>query len=252
MKGIHGLILAIALGIVGALFNYFYLARRAPDVDMVGFVAVKDGMDVRLGEVLTDEHLMEVKIPERSVGNLKDVAYMWAAVDSVRGFRVSRPVLGGSLVLRQDLRTPPEELKLGENEGIIWVPVDTRSTVPSLIVPGDKVSFLISKSRVGMPTRADGMDSGGMEPIPEAPAPAGPIETVGPFTVLSLGNRLGSPDVLKSARKSVVQENVVGIRVELDERGELMPDAQHLISLLNATNNYPVGIMLHGRGERSG
>jgi len=215
-------------------------------------VGVEDGTNVRPGEVLTDEHLIEVRIPSRNVGNLKDVAYLWAAVDSVRGFRASRPVVGGSLVLRQDLRTPPEELKLGENEGIIWIPVDTRSTVPSLIVPGDKVSFLISKSRIGMPTRADEIELGGPEPFPEPPAPSGPIETVGPFTVLSLGNRLGSPGVLRAARRSAVQENVFGIRVELDNNGELMPDAQHLISLLNATNNYPVGIMLHGRGERSG
>jgi hypothetical protein len=252
MKGIHGLLLAVALGMAGALFNYVYLDRALRDTEMVGFVGVKEGMDVAVGERLTDEHLMEVRIPRRNVGNLTGVAYRYTAVGSVRGEPVSRPLAGGSLLLRQDLTTPRRDLQLGPDEAIIWVPIDTRSTVPSLIKPGDQVSFMVSTSRIGMPAPAGDFESEAMEPIPEFSRSSGPIETVGPFKVLSLGNRLGSSEVFKSARRPLVQENVIGILVELDNNGEMMPDARHLVDLLNATGNYPVGIMLHGRGDRSG
>ena len=45
MKGIHGLILAIGLGIAGALFNFAYLANRSRDVEKVvdaEYTEVKD------------------------------------------------------------------------------------------------------------------------------------------------------------------------------------------------------------------
>jgi hypothetical protein len=250
MKGIH-FVFAIVLGLLGALCNYFYLENKVPDVEVVGFVGIQSDAEVARGERLSPEHLMEVNIPRRNVGSLQDVAVPYSAVQSVLGSRVWRPLPGGTLLLRQDLTTPPQELKLAANEAIIWIPIDNRSTVPSLIVPGDQVSFLIATSRLGMPTRAPDPESGGLEPIPESSAASGAIKTVGPFTILSLGNRLGTPDVLKAARVPVVQENVVGIRVEIDDKGDLMPDAQHLVELLNATGNYPVGVLLHGRGEKA-
>ncbi len=252
MKGIHAFLLAAVLGAAGAIFNYFYLASKLQHVDTVGFVGIKADSDVARGERLTDEHLEEVRIPERYVGNLEDVAVPYSAVGSVRGEPVSRPLVGGSLLLRQDLTTPTQDLKLGPNEAIIWVPIDTRSTVPSLIEPGDQVSFMVSTSRIGMPTPAAGFESEPPEPVPEFSRSSGPIETVGPFKVLSLGNRLGSSEVFKSAKLPLMQENVIGILVELDRNGEMMPDARHLVDLLNATGNYPVGIMLHGRGDKSG
>jgi len=252
MKGIL-FISAIVLGVLGAVCNYFYLDSKVPDVETVGFVGIRSDAEVSRGERLAAEHLVEVPIPGReNWESLRDVAVPYSAVQSVLGSRVWRPLRGGTLLLSQDLTTPPQELKLARNEAIIWIPIDSRSTVPSLIVPGDQVSFMISTSRLGQPTLAPDPESGGLEPVPESSAPSGPIETVGPFTILALGNRLGSPDVLKATRVPVVQENVVGILVELDDKGDMMPDAQHLIELLNATGNYPVGVLLHGRGEKSG
>ena len=253
MKGIHGLLLAIGLGIAGALFNYAYLANKLPDVESVSFVAISLDAEVAPGERLGEDCLVRVDVPQRHVGNLKDVAVFYSDRQTVIGSRVWRPLIGGSLLLRQDLKTPPQELKLSQEEGVIWIPVDTRSLVPSLIVPGDQVSFLISRSRVGAPTLASGDEAGGAEqPFPDPMLqPTGPIETVGPFTVVSLGNRLGSADVLRSAKMPQVQENVVGIRVRFDDQGNLMPDVQRLIDLLDAINNRPVGIVLHGREKKS-
>ena len=41
---------------------------------------------------------------------------------------------------------------------------------------------------------------------------AGPIETIGPFKILALGNRLGSPEVMRAAKMPQLQENVLAIR----------------------------------------
>ncbi len=211
---------------------------------MVGFVGIAADVDVGQGEPLLEEHLVRVNIPRQYVGNLEDVAVPYSARQSVVGSRVWRPLPGGSLLLDQDLKTPPQELKLDPNEAITWIPVDTRSMVPSLVNPGDQVSFWISTSRVGLPTPAEGFDPGGPDPLPE---PSGPIEPIGPFTVLSVGNRLASRDVSRAARVPQVQEHVIGIRVELDAAGNPMPHVQKLIELLDATGNRPVAVMLHGR-----
>ena len=248
MKGIHGLILAIGLGIAGALFNYTYLASKLPETEMIGFVGIKPDVEVAPGEQLLEEHFVRVDVPRRYVGNLEDFLVPYSARKGAEGYRMWRPLPGGSLLLRQDLKTPPQELKLGPKEAITWIPVDTRSMVPSLINPGDQVSFLISTSRIGLPPPAEDEDlgSGSLEPVAGS---GGSIETIGPFTVLSVGSRLGSPDVFKSARLSRGQEHVVGILVELDDNGDPLPHVRKLMELLDATGKRPAGVLLHGRGE---
>ena len=63
-------------------------------------------------------------------------------------------IQGGRLLMKDDLKTPPPELKLEPGEEAMFVPIDTRSIVTSLIVPGDQVMFLVSKTVPGMPTPA--------------------------------------------------------------------------------------------------
>lgn len=246
MKGIHGLILAIGLGIAGLLFNYAYLASKMPEMKMVGFIGIDPDVDIAPGEQLREEHFVRVDIPRRHVGNLEQFLVPYSETRSSEGYRMARLVPGGSLLLRQDLKPPRPELTLASNEAITWVPVDTRSMVPALIEPGDQVSFFVSTSPVGLLPPAEQLNPGTPQPMPES---TGPIETIGPFTILSVGNRLGDPDIFKSSRTPRLQEQLVGIRVELDNQGNPMPHFQKLIGLLAATGNRAVGMMLHGRGE---
>src|SRR6185369_3263271 len=114
----------------------------------------------------------------------------------------------GEIILRQRLKTPPPTMELTrEDERGLPVPVDTRSFVPALVNPGDMVSFLVT---VGGPSPPpSNTESGdGNEPTP-AQSVVRPatvvnqrIETVGPFRVLSIGNRLGSAEVLKASGSS--------------------------------------------------
>ncbi len=248
MKSSYALVLAVGLGIAGAALNSYYLYRKSQSVETVNFVGVAPGVTVNPGETVLREHLVPVPIPQNHVGSLDDFAVRYKrALDGVVNRPAPRLLKGGSLLLEQDLLTPPQQLTLGENE-LAWpIPVDTRAFVPSLIKPGDEVWFLGAATAVAIPTPA------GNEPIPEEdPNPAGPpaatparsgstsAQIIGPFTVLALGNRLGSPEVMRRAKIRQVQENVILIKVTMVGEGLRSP-ADELLRLMERTNSRPLG-----------
>lgn len=240
MKGLQGLVIAIVLGLAAAMLNWFYLVRQSQQVEMVAFVGIHPDQHVERGERLRNEHLVAVDIPRHSVGNLRDFAVLDAARATVVGQAVSRPLEGGSLLLQADLDTPPPKLTLGENERIMWIPVDSRSFVPSLITPGDLVTFTIVRSA---PTPAGGPDN---DPdIGRPPAPADPVRRIGKFKVLSVGNRLGSAEVMQAAKIPQMQENVLGISIT----PELETQANELWKLIQAADFRSVGIEKHGERQ---
>ncbi len=225
MKGIQGLIVAVGLGIAGSLFNWAYLASRASQDATVSFVGIKDGQTIHRGEVLRDEHLVELSMPEGWVGNLKDYAVLYNARDTVVGRPVWRTLSGECLLLNEDLRTPPETLKLDEGEQLVWIPVEGRAFVPSLISPGDEVMFLVPRLTPATPGKTPNKALGS-------------TSEVGPFRVRALGNRLGSAQVWAASKLPQQQENVIGIGV----KGEDKQKAMALWDFLQATNFRQVGV----------
>lgn len=269
MKGIQGLIIAIGLGIVGAIFNFAYLGSKARELETVDFIGIKSDVTVARGERLSEAHLDRVAIPHNAVHNLKDYAYLYSDRNTVVGQAVWRVLEGGSILLRNDLKTPPQELTFGQDvkpgveELALGVPIDSRKLVPSLIVPGDTVSFVVSQ--IGGPTLAptpapapgsspSASDSERLTPTAAAPnlrpGISGNVELIGPFKILSLGNRLGSPDVMRASRTPQVQENVMMILVR-KEGGQLEPEAVKLLKLLDETNSRPLGYLLHPRTQKT-
>jgi hypothetical protein len=145
---------------------------------------------------------------------------------------------GGELILRQDLKTPPTEFTLLDHERAMWIPVDVGTFVPSLISPGDQVSFIVSS-----PLPSDSAQ------IATSSVPQETInEMVGPFRVISLGGRLGSYEVFQAAGESTARENVMGIAVKV-ENDELDPKAEKLFGRLRQTNFRQVGVLLHPRNS---
>jgi hypothetical protein len=183
----------------------------------------------------------------------------------------------GVLLLRDDLKEPLKELELEKGESVRWIPVDSRSFVPSLVTPGDQVSFIIPKPR-GVPTRAPerpAAEPKSREPAADAKipnptadskipnpvsaaAPAKPeeenaaefsgseIEETGLFTVVSVGNRLGDLKVMQAAKIPQLQETVLGIRVGPKNSKEWL-DANDLWNRLQAVDFRHVGIALHSK-----
>ena len=145
MKSVPGLILAIGLGLIGAVFNWMYL-HGGPNREAVAkFVAVKDGRTLNRGDILRDSDLTLVEIPEVYVGNLRTFAVLDKAQPTVVGVRVGRTLTGPCLLLQDDLTTPKEKLPLEPDEDAVPIAVDSRTFVPSLYEPGDTVSFLIPR-----------------------------------------------------------------------------------------------------------
>ena len=248
MKNIYGLLLALGLGVAGGMFNWAYLAGKARNQEMVSYIGL--GADVERGQRLDESQLAAVSLPRLAAGNLDQFAIPWSARQSVIGQTIARFRKAGSMLLQDDLNTPPPEIKLKEGEGLTWIPVDSRTFVPSLVVPGDQVSFLVLPPVPGRVVPTEGDPAAGGD-VPQLAAPPGTVDTVGPFRVLSLGNRLGSTEVLKAAKMPQLQETVLGISVKVDKNGRLDdPQAAQLLKLLNANNFRPMGVMWesqHGR-----
>jgi hypothetical protein len=245
------------LGIAGALFNWAYLMSRTSAKENVYFVGIKPNVTLNNGDKIKAEQIERVALPRDAAGNLLEFAEPYDAstspeLQSVVGDKVSRVIQGGRLLMKDDLRTPPPELKLGPDEEAMFVPIDTRSFVTSLVVPGDQVVFYVSKTVPGKPTpAAPPAASAALEPVPDTAeggektnAEKSDPDRIGPFKVLSIGNRLGSVEVMKSAKIPQLQENVMTISVRKDDR-----EARTLQRRLDATNYRQVGVRLLPRKE---
>ena len=241
MKNHLGLIVAVVLGVIGATLNFLYLTNKAKNFEKVAFLGIGKEVSIQRGETFRKDHFVAVEIPKINVGRLTERVALYTDRDAVVGMKANQNYYGGELVLTEDLRTPPAELALQENERAMWVPVDTRTFVPSLVKPGDLVSFLVPKGVVPISRPAEN----GEEPPP--PPSLGDSELVGPFKVLSVGNRLGSAEVFKAAGMPLQQENVLTISVHA-EGNQLDPMAKKLWDLLQAGGFRQAGVLLHPRG----
>jgi hypothetical protein len=261
MKGIQGLILALALGIAGAFFNWAYLASRAKEVAMVDFVAIKPGASLNRGDTIREDQIDRLSIPASAVGNLREYTVVYGARQTVIGRPVWRVKPGGSLLLTDDLRTPPPVLNIGENSGPdgeevgLSIPVGG-AMVTSLFDPGDLVSFVTNTTHYSRPTPAvrpadPDKDPKAAKPVPvtDPSVPITETEIIGPFKILAMGNRLGSLEVMKANRMSPAQENVLTISVKLVE-GTLELKAQKLLNMINAANGQQYKVIMYARKKK--
>lgn len=251
MNGKIALPIAAGLALAAAVLNWVYLDTKAQQLEKIEFLCVAPGITIRPGDRFTDDNLAPLPIPKNNVTdsagkNLRQEAILYADRGTVRGMTAVRKYEAGELILRQDLRTPPASLALNKDKEVaIFIPVDTRTFIPSLVSAGDQVSFIVG----GVPTPAlPGDQENGDEnvPTPALPVPPGNAELIGPFKVLSLGNRLGSAEVLKASGLPQMQENVMTISASV-EGGQLEPRAAKLWKLLQANGFRQVGVVLHAR-----
>lgn len=242
MKGVPGLLIAVALGITGAFCNWMYLAQKGQELDRVEFIGIAEGRTINPGDKFVDSDFQPIPIPRIAVGNLDKAAPLWDELATVRGMTATRSYSPGDIVLRQHLLTPPQnDIKklLAPDERVMWLPVDTRGFVSSLVSAGDQVSFIVPRLGAAGPPLAEVESTTAAPPVaPQA------TEIIGPYRILALGNRLGSREVLAAAGVSTAQENVMAVAVKvvgnsLDEKGQQLSD------LLRQTNFQQVQVLLH-------
>lgn len=232
MRGLQGIAIAVALGIVGALCNWFYITKQASNFVKVSFVAISQDSQINPGDKFKESHFIKIDIPESNQGNLDEVAVLWRDLPTVIGEVANRPYRGGEILLQNDLQTPPQRNiseELGEGEVLRWVPVDQRTFAPDHINPGDMVKFDVST-----PGRAAQGNN--------ARSTVTSTTQFGPFEILTLGNRRGKKEILKSRGGSVGQENLIGIRVE--EKGKSGEEAGRLFDAMKRTGSQGVQVIL--------
>jgi hypothetical protein len=248
MNGKIALPIAAGLALAGAALNWIYLTTKAQQLEKIEFLCVASGVTIRPGDRFSEDKLAPLAIPKNNISeNLRKEAILYADRETVIGMAAVRVHPEREILLRQDLKTPPPSLALNKDKEVaIFIPVDTRTFIPSLVSAGDLVSFMVG----GVPTPAaptdpdgPGSENDSALPLPAAPTSA---ELIGPFKVLSLGNRLGSAEVLKASGLPQMQENVMTISASV-EGGQLDPKATKLWKLLQANGFRQVGVVLHAR-----
>lgn len=235
MKGIQGLVIAVILGILGACVNMYYL-YKGRDTEVVTFIGVKPGKKIELGKRIQAEDLDPIAIPRANVGNLRKYAFVIEPgkdipdEKTILGWKPARELVGGQLILRDDLRTPPPRLALKEGEEVIWLTINTSTTVVSQLIPGEtRVSFYLPKNR--------GRTIGQLPPD----TGVNQWEWVGPFDFLAVGTRMGDPEVLKANRVSTGQQNVMTLPVNKENEDRVMD----VYNYWHSTNYEPFAIKLH-------
>ena len=245
MKGMPGIVAALILGLLAAGLNWFYLDRKSREFEKVSFVSIAPGEQIQPGETFVAANFAEMPVPEVAARRLEAVAVLWKDVDTVIGMNAVRRFNGEELLLRTDLETPPAQLELAENERALWIPVDSRSFIASLVVPGDEIDFLLPRSPRGATSSGEAGPA-----VASTSNSSGRTQIVGPFKLLSVGNRLGKTNVLNAARLPQLQENIITVRVKMNGNS-LDEDAERLLEGLHATNYREVGVLLRPR-KKSG
>lgn len=228
MKGITGIIVALVVGALAVALNYIYLINKTADHDLIAFVGVKDDVLINPGDKIETQHLVKVTVPKHHAKDLKDFVVLWDSMQTVIGEYATKKYQGGDLVFLKDLRTPPPELKLEPGTDLLVLPVDTQRFIPDFINPGDSIDFLVAKKA---------------EIVGTAPQPGSQTEMIGPFTVGSVGNRLGSLDVMKGGRRAPAQQRQIGIIVKR-EGDAYGPQAMKLLDRLHS-GDQNIGVALH-------
>jgi len=220
MKGAQGLVIAAALGIVGAMCNWFYVSRKAADLEKEAFVYVKASARLRPGDVFKREHFEKVEIPKRYVGELKNIAVPWSSVGTAVGYKAIRTYPVDQLLLRSDLRTPPQKSlseQLGPDEVSQSVLVNPSTFIPENFKPGESVYF-------GPPATARGtvqrqaLDS---------------VELAGPFRILRIGSRAGSSDVYEASGMRSSRSNVLVVPL-VRKNGKYDDKSRQLLKLMRS------------------
>ena len=244
MKGIQGLVIALALAITGGVCNWLYLANQADRYERMAFVKINVDQIVA-GDKFKDEHFAKVEIPRNNLGNIETIAVKWVDLSTVLGVVANRDYVRDQLVLADDLKTPPtQDLSklIGPDEVIAWLPVDPRTFNPRQVNPGDMVSFRIPQNSFPAPALADADPDA-------APARISGEEIIGPFRILALGNRRGSLEVAQARGQAGGSENTITFSVEFRNE-KLEKNARRVFDLMNQTGLRGVQPLLHSAKQK--
>lgn len=241
MKGMPGVVIAAALGIVGAFCNWFYVNNKAQNYESVSFVAIDADAEVNPGDRFREGHFVEVPVPKQFVGDLDKVAVPWEERESAVGFHATKSYYGGEVLFWRDLETPAQQdltERLGNDEVLFQVVVDAATFVPEHYDPGDEVRFFVPQY-LDAPV--------GSSPDGSSPPAAGTTKTIGPFRILALGGRKGKRGTASAYNQRTERENIITIALKFPFDAK----ANELLRLISISGGRGVRMIKHKSTDSS-
>ena len=224
--------------VLGAVAGYLYMATLWRAIQPVEFVAVK--ADLKAGERFTVDNLGSIRI-NGEPGRLKDTAVLSRDRAILYNRPTNRELKAGDLVLLRDTAAAAQRTDGRRRRGRLPVSLSGLNVVPQLLAAGDQVEFLV--------TTGQSTEGGGGSPAPRSPVGTlaavngsiaqpdrrPPIERIGPFRILSVGQRLSTRSARPGAEASRGQGDEGVITVALKQLGggkEFDPPAARLVEVL--------------------
>jgi hypothetical protein len=240
MKGLPGIVIAAALGILGAFCNWFYIERQARNYESVSFIAISDDADIKAGDRFEKGDFVEVGVPKAFASQLNKTAVHWKDVQTAIGFRATRNYRSREMLFQHDLTgVAQQELtdRLRKGEVLFPVVVDSNTFIPEHYDPGDEVEFFNPESlELAAPSTGTS--------LPEA---TGSTKTVGKFRILALGGRKGKRDTATAYNQRPVRENIVTVALKFP----FDPKAEDLFRLIAVGGGRGVRMIKHKPAEAS-
>jgi len=219
MKSWIGLGAALALGVAAGGLNWWVLHGEAASRS---FVTARGAIDA--GRVFTEDDLTPIEL-RGDLEGLANSAVPFEERAVLLGRPAARDLREGEMVLWSDaVSSPPTELFTEDGEEALPVSLDDVSIVPKLLKVGQEVGFLIT---VPQPQEAR-RDESAVDELS--------IEYVGPFRILSVGERLG-PEAPGGRSSRGTDERVITVAIRREGRAGanvLKDDSRKLVEAIDA------------------
>ncbi|MBY0525257.1 MAG: hypothetical protein K2R98_17755 [Gemmataceae bacterium] len=196
------LAIPIGLGLVAAAINFYVMTDKpAPRA----FAVARE--DIRSGAPFKESSIGVMMVPGEVAGSFPRTAVPYAHRETIYGRPATRDLKRGDMILWQDSSQPGWELSAGAGEEALPISLDGLSTVPRLIRVGDQVGFLIAQT--GART--------GKEPLVKTGDPE--VDYIGPFRVLSVGERISRDGDKKSDRAG--DDRIITVAMKLGPNNKI-------------------------------
>src|SRR5262249_23074717 len=134
----------------------------------------------------------------------------------------TRDLKKGDMILWQDSTRPGWELSALPGEKALPISLDGLSSVPKLIRVGDQIGFLVSKEQ--QVVKADAKSAESRRPSELD------LDYIGPFRVLSVGERISRDNSDKNLSSRNGDERVITVAVKMGADGQIDARTRKLIT----------------------
>jgi hypothetical protein len=212
------LVLPIGLGLLAGGLNWFAVKKGPPPRAMAVATA-----EIKAGDVFKESHFGKLMVPGELTDNLPKTAVPYEHLETLYGRESTRDVKKGDMILWQDSTRPGWELSAMPDEKALPISLEGLSSVPKLIRVGDQIGFLVSKEQPVV----KGADAKSLD---RRPPDELNLDYIGPFRVLSVGERISRDNSDKTMSPRNGDERVITVAVKMGTDGQIDARTRKLIS----------------------